>query len=146
MKRVLHFVPFVMIAIMIGVFIWSTDYVTLQGEWTIYTVECTHGVWNGDVCTGKLAASNRYRFRELKPHKEVLFWIVGSTEPSGRLAPCEIHDRGNWRCEPTTDSPRSITLAMSSGHPVPDSADNTLPFHAVSKFKWLRLRYGFASQ
>jgi hypothetical protein len=145
-NRALRFAPFVMVVIMFGVFIWGTDFVTLQGEWTIYTVECTQGVWNGDICTGKLAASNRYRFRELKPHKEVLFWTVGSSEPSGRLAPCEIQNRGNWTCKATADSPRSITLAMSRGHPVLDAAANTRPFHAVTKFKWMRLRYGIASQ
>ena len=53
MNRALQFAPFVIVAIMFGVFIWGTDYITLQGEWTIYTVECTQGVWNGDICTGK---------------------------------------------------------------------------------------------
>jgi len=145
-NRVLQFAPFVMVAIMFGVFIWGTDFITLQGEWTVYTVECKQGVWNNDICTGTLVASNRYRFRALKPHKEVLFWIVGSTEPSGHLAPCEIQNRGNWTCKATADSPRSITLAMLRGRPVPDPGATTLPFHAVSKFKWMRLRYGIASQ
>ena len=146
MNRALQFAPFIVVAIMFGVFIWGTDYITLQGEWTIYTVECTRGVWNGDICTGKLEASERYRFRALKPHKEVLFWIVGSAEPSGHLAPCEIQNRGNWTCRASADSPRSITLAMSRGHPVPDAAADIRPFHAVTKFKWMGLHYGIAAQ
>ena len=142
MSRMLHFVPLFLIALLIGTLAWANDFITLQGEWTVYTVECRQGIWSGDICTGKLIASDRYRFRALKPHREVLFWIVGSTEPSGRLAPCEIENRANWTCKATADSSRSITQVMSQGHPVSDPTANARPFHAVSKIKWLLLRYG----
>ena len=144
--RVMQFVPFLIVVIMIGVFLWSGDFITLQGEWTVYTVECKQGTWNGDQCTGKLEASERYRFRALKPHREVFFWVVGSAEPSGRLTPCEIENRENWTCKANADIPRSITLVMSKGHPVPDPAANTRPFHAVSKLKWMLLKYRNVAQ
>ena len=116
----LKFAPFLLVAIMIGVLLWGIDFITLQGEWTIYTVECKQGTWNGDQCMGNLARSDRYRFPALKRRGEVLFWVVGSAEPSGRLAPCEIENRSNWTCKASTDSHRSITLVMSKGRPVPD--------------------------
>jgi hypothetical protein len=121
--------------------LWCIDYITLQGEWTVYTVECRQGTWAGDQCTGKLAAGDRYRFRALKAHKEVLFWIVGSTDPSGRLAPCEIENRANWVCKAGADGPKSITLALSKGSPVIDPAANTRQVHAVSKTRWMYLKY-----
>jgi hypothetical protein len=141
-SRVLKFAPFLIVAIMIAVLLWSVDFITLQGEWTVYTAECKQGAWNGDQCKGTLAASDRYRFRALKRRKEVLFWVPGSTESSGRLAPCEIENRSNWICKAGADSARSIALAMSNGRPVTDPAAGTRPFHAVSKVKWMLLKYG----
>jgi hypothetical protein len=146
LNRVLKFAPFLIVAVMVGAFLWSVDFITLQGEWTVYTAECQQGTWNGDHCMGKLAASDRYRFRALKRRKEVLFWVLGSPEPSGRLTPCEIENRSNWTCKANADSPRSITLAMSRGHPVPDPAADTRPFHAISKMKWMLLKYGSVAQ
>jgi hypothetical protein len=35
---------------------------------------------------------------------------------------------------------------MAKGRPVADPAANTRPFHAVSKFKWMLLKYGTAAQ
>jgi len=137
----LKFAPFVLVMVMIGVFLWGIDFITLQGEWTVFTVECKQGEWQGDRCTGDLAASDRYRFRTLKRRGEVLFWVLGSTEPSGRLAPCEIENRSNWTCKPSADSPRSITLAMVKGRAVSDPAAGTRPFHAASKLKWMLLKY-----
>ena len=142
----MKFAPFFIVAVMAGVFLWGIDFLTLQGEWTVYTVECQQGTWTNGLCTGKLAASDRYRFRALRVHEEVLFWIVGSKEPTGRLAPCEIESRANWICKANADSPRSITLTMSKGRPVADPAANTRPFHAVSKFKWMLLKYGSGAQ
>ena len=43
----------------------------MQGERTIYTVECQAGSWNGDRCSGQLVAGPRYRYRALPPHSEV---------------------------------------------------------------------------
>ncbi len=146
MNRVLKFTPFLIVAVMLGVFLWSVDFITLQGEWTIYTVECEQGTWNGDQCAGKLVASDRYRFRALKRRKEVLFWVLGSAEPSGRLMPCEIENRSNWTCKANADSPRSITLAMSNGHPIPDPDAGTRLFHVISKMKWMLLKYGSVVQ
>jgi hypothetical protein len=141
-NRVWQLAFLLIVATIAGGFLWITDFITLQGEWTVYTVACMQGEWSDDQCTGKLAASARYRFRALKPHKEVFFWVVGSTEPSGRYTQCEIKNRENWTCKANADSARTITLAMVGGHPVPDLDGNTRPFHAVSKVRWLLLKYG----
>src|SRR4051812_45446856 len=71
---------------------WASDFVTLQGERTIYTVHCADGTWRGQTCTGKLVPDGRVRFRALRAHREVLFWRAGVREPSGRLIGCDIED------------------------------------------------------
>lgn len=124
-----------------GLFAWLNDFITLQGERTIYTVECEGGSWNGDACTGRLLAGTRYRFRALRIHDEVLFWRVGVKEESGRLTDCVIQDGRNWRCPLTTGAARSITLIMDHGEAVPGAAGTTLPFHPVPKWRWLFLRW-----
>ena len=57
----------------VGLAVWAADFVTLQGERTIYTAGCNGGTWVGNRCTGKLAAADRFRFRALKAHGEVFF-------------------------------------------------------------------------
>ena len=74
---------------------WANDFVSLQGERTIYTAQCEQGSWNGKHCSGRLAAGPRYRFRALKAHREVIFWTVAvASEPSGKLTDCTIRDGG----------------------------------------------------
>jgi hypothetical protein len=124
-----------------GLFAWLNDFITLQGERTIYTVECEGGPWNGDTCAGRLVAGSRYRFRALRIHDEVLFWRVGVREQSGRLAGCNIQDGRNWQCPPGAEAARSITLVMDHGEAVPGPVGTTLAFHPVPKWRWLFLRW-----
>lgn len=81
---------------------WSTDGMTLQGERTIYTAGCQQGGWQGSECSGQLAASQRYRFRALKAHSEVLFWTTGAGGPSGMpqstSSPSTRYRSGNGNC------------------------------------------------
>jgi len=122
---------------------WITDSVTLQGERTIYTVECRDGAWDASgACTGKLVPGMRYRFRALRSHNEVLFWRVGVNENSGRLTDCAIRDGRNWKCPPGSDAARSITLQMNGGEAVHDPQSPTHAFHAVHKWRWIALRWG----
>lgn len=123
---------------------WASDFVTLQGERTIYTVDCRGGQWQGDVCSGKLVAAERYRYRALKAHQEVIFWQVGARDRSGRFDHCDIRDGRNWVCPPGDDAARSITLAMAGGVPVPGPTSVTRPFRAVSKWHWILLRRGLS--
>ena len=143
MGRVWSFVVLLLLAL--GFAAWASDFVTMQGERTIYTVECANGVWQGDRCSGQVAAGTRYRFRALKPHSEVIFWTVGTKEPSGKFEECTIQDGRNWVCKVCADAARSITLQMSQGVPVPGSAPVTRPFRAVSKWRWLLLQRGFTT-
>ena len=124
--------------------VWATDSVTLQGERTVYTARCEPGAWVGDRCTGKLVAAERYRYRVLKPHSEVVFWVVGSSEPSGKFTECVIHDGRNWQCKANADAARSITLEMSKGYPLADPNAVTRSYHAVSKLTWTLLNCGIA--
>ncbi len=136
------------VATLIGVLLlgaglaWITDSVTLQGERTIYTVDCVGGAWKGATCTGKLAPADRYRYRALRIHREVLFWRVGASEASSRLADCDIQDGRNWRCPGGPDAARSITTALERGRAVRDPASTAKPFHAVPKWRWLLLDWG----
>ena len=97
MVRVWAFVILILAAL--GFAAWASDFVTMQGERTVYTVDCSNGSWQANHCAGKLVAGNRYRYRALKPHSEVIFWTVGAKEPSGKFGECTIQDGRNWRCK-----------------------------------------------
>ena len=121
---------------------WASDWITLQSERTVYTAGCKGGAWQSAHCSGELVDGPRYRFRALRSHNEVLFWIVGSGQPSGRLAPCAVTNGRNWTCNAGPDAPRTITLQMSFGRPVPSPGVPPQPFHAVPKWRWWLLRCG----
>jgi hypothetical protein len=121
---------------------WLSDQVSLNGERTVYTVECQDGPWEGSSCTGKLMIGNRYRFRILKEQREVLFWTAGNTtEPSGKFSDCEIIDGRNWRCNPDADAAHTIAHEMQHGHPVRDASGQPHSFHPVSKLRWFLIKY-----
>ncbi len=124
----------------IGAVLWTTDAVTLQGEWTIYTAECLHGAWAGNVCMGQLVASDRYRFRASHGDKEVLFWINGASEPVGRMTQCTVIDGRNWTCQGNAKGLKSITLQLHHDIPIHNTAEYAQPFHEVSKFNWVLLK------
>lgn len=125
---------------------WASDFVTMQGERTVYTVDCVGGAWQGDHCAGRLTASTRYRYRALKRQHQVVFWTVGTSESSGRFSDCSIQDGRNWVCQRgSADATRSITLQMAQGTPVADAGANTRPFRAVSKWRWLLLNRGITA-
>ena len=109
MVRVWAFVIALVVAL--GFAAWASDFVTMQGERTVYTVDCADGSWQGDRCSGRVKAGTRYRYRALKPHNEVIFWTVGTNEPSGKFNDCKIEDGRNWACKVCADAARSITLA-----------------------------------
>ncbi|MDB5900055.1 MAG: hypothetical protein JWP22_3328 [Ramlibacter sp.] len=133
---------FALLAAVVVAWVWLCDYVTLQGERTIYTVQCRGGEWRGDLCTGALSTGDRYRFRALPRHREVLFWTAGSTEPSGRFSECVIVDGRNWTCPANGEAGRTIMLALDHGTPVHDATGRTRPFHSVAKWRWLLLKAG----
>lgn len=124
-------------------FVWTTDKVTFQSERTVYTVDCRNGIWNGNRCSGKIAAGPRFRYRALKARGEVIFWVLGSQEPSAKLTACTIQDGRNWTCPESVDSLKSLTLAISRGEAVREPASPTRSFHSVSKVKWLLINFGF---
>ena len=141
MVRVWGFV--IAIFALLGFAAWASDFITMQGERTVYTVECRNGAWAGDRCAGSLVAGQRYRYRALVHHSEVIFWTVGTNEPSGEFADCAIKDGRNWVCKANTDAPRSITLQMVEGVPIAGAL--TRPFRAVSKWRWMLLQRGWSA-
>ena len=52
MVRVWGFV--IAIVAVLGFAAWASDFITMQGERTIYTVDCRDGAWAGDGCAGNL--------------------------------------------------------------------------------------------
>ena len=128
---------------LLGFAAWASDFVTMQGERTVYTVDCIGGAWQGDRCSGQLAAGTRYRYRALKPHGEVIFWTVGTAEPSGKFSDCDDPGR-----------PQLGLQGLPRRRPLDHAADGagragrrppavTRPFRAVSKWRWLLLQRGF---
>ena len=133
---------FLAVALLLVAWMWLTDFVTVQGERTIYTVNCQGGEWQGQRCTGRLVAADRYRFRALRRRSEVLFWRLREPEPSGRFGECRIADGRNWICPASADAARSITLAMDHGRAVHDESGRARPFRGVTKWRWLLLDWG----
>jgi len=122
---------------------WLSDSVTLQGERTIYTAGCADGSWEGHHCSGKLVAAERYRFRALKAHREVLFWTIGAAgEPSGKFSGCEIVDGRNWRCPPNAALSTTILHELALGCPVADKSGLARHHHQIPKWRWLLLYMG----
>ncbi len=134
----------VVVVLLLALLAWGDDFVTLQGEHTIYTARC-EGSWSETTCSGRLAAADRYRFRALRARGEVIFWVAGSSEPSGKFTGCDIRDGRNWSCKPGPDAARSITLALVRGKAQHDATGVTRPFHAISKWKWWWLRIGLGT-
>ena len=122
--------------------VWLSDEITLQGERTIYTVNCESGHWDGLRCFGTIVPGDRYRYRALKSRHEVIFWIVGSSMPSGKYSDCQVKNRDNWSCQPAPSATPSITLVMENERATHGPVDFTIPFRAVPKWKWWLLRSG----
>ena len=129
-------VAVVLVVAGLGVVLWASDKITIQGERTIYTVHCDGGEWDGLQCRGTMVAGERYRFRASNIKQEVLYWVVGSPAPSGKFTQCKVKDRGNWACPENAGQPPTITHEMVNGHPKRDGTDRDLAFNAVPK--WVR--------
>jgi hypothetical protein len=125
-----------------GVFVWATDKITFEGERTVYTVTCGHGTWERSRCTSRLATSDRYTFKASRSRQEVLYWVVGSKQPSGKYTDCQVANRGNWTCNVRVDQPMTITYEMKNDRPAHGAEGLALPFYAVPKWKWWAIRYG----
>jgi hypothetical protein len=135
-------VGLLVVVAILAVYAWAVDFITLEGERTIYTAACVGGTWTGNRCGGDMVAGDRVRFRALKAHSEVLFWTAGAAEPAGKLTACEVTSERNWTCPASADASRSITLQMVRGKPIADAQGRTRVFHSVPKMQWLLLRAG----
>ncbi len=129
--------------ILFGV-IWASDQITLQGERTIYTVNCKEGVWSGNRCTSVLVAGARHAFRASRTRQEVIHWVRGSDEPSEKYTDCQVKNRDNWKCNSRKDRKSLFVDELINGRPIlsPTQSTTTVPFHAVAKWKWYALQAG----
>lgn len=132
----------ILVVALVAAIAWASDQITLQGERTIFTVNCEGGDWIGDRCTGSLLPGKRYAFRASRSRQEVSFWIRGSGEPSGRYSDCRVTNRDNWTCITRADQPRSITTELVNGRPTQTGSNLSTPIHAVSKWKWYLMQMG----
>jgi hypothetical protein len=145
-SRVTKLVLTVVLLVLLYALLWGSDRITLQGERTIFTVDCAGGVWEGARCTGYLVPGKRYAFRASKARQEVLYWIRGSEAPSGRYTDCSVTDRDNWSCNVVIDGePRTIAFEMVKGQPTRVGSGLVLPYHSVPKWKWWLMDLGFSS-
>ena len=126
----------------LGLLVWGSDRITLQGERTFYTVSCEPDVWEDTRCTGKLVPGERYAFRASASRHEVIYWIRGSTEPSGKYADCKVVDRDNWTCSIQVGQKASIAFEMKKGRPTRINDGKVIPFHDVQKWKWWLMKFG----
>jgi hypothetical protein len=122
--------------------LWGSDRITLQGERTIFTVNCDRGNWQGSRCTGDLVVGEQYAFRASRTRNEVFYWVRGSNAPSGKFSDCMVKDRDNWTCNVQIDQKPALTFEMSKGKPTRGGLGLAMPFHSVPKWKWWALKLG----
>ena len=129
----------VVVVVLVALLLWGSDRITLQGERTIYTVDCEGGAWQGSECSGRLAPGKRYAFRASKSRHEVLYWIRGSDAPSGKYTECTVTDRDNWSCNVASGTgSTTIVFEMVKGQPT-----RTAAYPSVPKWKWWLMDVGY---
>jgi len=134
--------PGFFVLLVLGGLLWASDRITLQGERTVYAVDCAGGVWDGSRCSGRLVAGPRYAFRASARRHEVIYWVRDSKSPSGKFSDCNVTNRDNWTCTVQVDQPMTVAYGMRDGHPMGGGPGLTLPYHAVAKWKWWAIRGG----
>ena len=143
MRKIAVYVSIAGVLVSLCLTAWFNDFVTLHGGKTVYTVDCANGSWQGSQCNGALVAGKRYRFKARKAPGEVLFWVAGSSEPSGKMIQCKIENAKEWTCPLNAGSQGAIIRAMKFGQPVWDHPASAPTQHVVSKWKWLLLQAGY---
>ena len=108
----------------------------------IDTVKCVGGKWEGTRCTGRLVPAQRYGFRASPARGEVIYWIRGSAEPSGKLSGCKVVDRDNWSCTMAADQMPVAAYEMKKGRPTRSDDPRVIPFREVPKWKWWLMDVG----
>ena len=140
--RVKVIVPALLIIAGLAATVWATDWITLEGERTIYTADCVAGSWTGLACSGSLVPGARHRFRASRVRGEVVHWIAGSTAPSGKMTQCEVKNRENWSCKVADPVAPAIGRTMTRGRLLPVAGTAGEPVHAIAKWKWWAMHVG----
>lgn len=115
---------------------WSTESITLQGRWDLYTARCQGGQWLGDQCTGHLVRAEQYRFKVGKQAQEIGFDVVGTKTERGYLTGCRVTDARNWSCQAVAPGgAHCIARQLSEGKPPVPPDDPARP-RLVSRWRW----------
>ncbi|HEX5685920.1 MAG TPA: hypothetical protein VFY73_17990 [Ideonella sp.] len=121
--------------------VWVTDCITPQGSWTLYSVHCQAGAWQGDRCGGRLVAASRYRMRIDRAASEVAVIDARTKVPAGRLTDCDIQDGRNWACRSAAPGTVAVVERLRYGRPdpTPQLPEGDRP---VAKWRWMLMRAG----
>ncbi len=130
------FVAAVAVIVALVIFIWASDRITMEGNRTVYTVICQQGTWDGLRCNGKMVVGDRHRFHASRSRNEVVYWVAGSSKPSGKFTECDVTDRDHWACKTHEGDQPTIAHELAEGKPVRHAGSTDMPFHAVTKWKW----------
>jgi hypothetical protein len=141
-RRLRRIAPAVLILLLVATVIWGSDRITLQGERTIYTVDCAQGAWEGNRCTGRLVTGPRHAFRASRSRNEVIYWVRESQRPSQKFTDCTVKNRDNWTCNVRVGEPGAVTYEFRDGKPTRGTEGLTLAYHDVPKWQWWAIKWG----
>jgi hypothetical protein len=127
---------------LVGGLMWLSDFITPEGQWTVYTVDCEGGVWKGNICTGQLSAGPLYQFIALPLSGQVVYWSDGTADRPGTLSHCTVESNRTWRCPAAGPVVRTITTRLEHGRAMHDRSGKAREFHSVPKWRWLLLSAG----
>jgi len=115
---------------------WMSDFVTMEGRWTVYTGICSDGAV---PCRSADRAGPRIRFQAHKQRSAVEYRLLGPDRREGMLSACSIVDARNWSCPPSAAAAAHMPPSVLDGRATPS---DLLPYAIVSKPRWLWLRIG----
>jgi len=123
--------------VLAGVQAWMSDFVTMEGHWTVYTGICSDGAV---PCRSADRVGPRIRFQAHKQTGAVEYRLLGSGHREGILSACSVVDARNWSCPASAAAAAHLPPSVLDGHATPN---DLLPYAIVSKPRWLLLRLGW---
>jgi len=113
---------------------WMSDFVTMEGRWTVYTATCSDGAV---PCRSADGAGPRIRFQAHKSTGAVEYRLQGTPAREGVLSGCSVVDARNWSCPPSAAAAARVPRSLVDGHA---TSTEPLPYAIVSKPRWWLLR------
>ena len=116
---------------------WMSDFVTLEGRWTVYTATCSDGAM---PCRRPDKPGAKIRFTPRKNTGALEYRVLEARERTGSLNACSVVDARNWSCPPSVAAAASMPASVLDGHATPN---DSLPYAIVSKSRWMMLHVGW---